>query len=69
MNSKLHFLRYEFKYLITSEQEKIILKRIIPYVVPDPFTKDSKSGSYEVISLYYDSPCFYYYQQKLEPSI
>lgn len=66
MNPKLHFQRFEFKYLITSDLEREIKKRIAPYVQKDPFVVDNKDGMYEVISLYYDSPKFYYYHQKID---
>ena len=64
MNPKLHFQRFEFKYLITTDLELEIKKRIAPYIKKDPFVAKNKNGMYEVISLYYDSPGFYYYRQK-----
>lgn len=66
MNPKLHFQRFEFKYLITQEIEEEIRKRIAPYVKSDPFVEGSSDGMYEVFSLYYDNPSFYYYQQKMD---
>jgi len=32
----------------------------------DGFAKDSAQGFYKVVSLYYDSPTFYYYHQKID---
>ena len=65
-NLKLHFQRFEFKYILNKEQEAAIKKRIAPYVVPDPFTRATRNGLYEVRSLYYDSPGFYYYHEKID---
>lgn len=65
-NPKLHFQRFEFKYLLTSELELKIKKRINPYIKKDPFVNKNKNGMYEVVSLYYDSPGFYYYKQKID---
>lgn len=61
---KLHFQRFEFKYFLTFEEFRDIRRRLAPYVSLDGFAKDSRSGFYEVISLYYDSPKFYYYHEK-----
>jgi hypothetical protein len=65
-NPKLHFQRFEFKYLITSDIEKEIKRRIKPYIKLDKFVENNSDKTYEVISLYYDSPVFYYYQQKVD---
>ena len=65
-NLKLHFQRFEFKYILTPDLEAQIKKRIMPYIKQDPFAVDTKNSSYEVISLYYDSPGFYYYRQKMD---
>lgn len=43
-----------------------IRKRIQRYVTLDGFAKKTKSGFYEVVSLYYDSPTFYYYHEKID---
>lgn len=65
-NPKLHFQRFEFKYLLTPDLESEIKKRILPYIKKDSFGAENKTGMYEVISLYYDSPGFYYYQEKID---
>ncbi|OGH59388.1 MAG: hypothetical protein A2725_00995 [Candidatus Magasanikbacteria bacterium RIFCSPHIGHO2_01_FULL_33_34] len=66
MNPKLHFQRFEFKYLITFDLELEIKKRIAPYIKKDSFVEKNKNGMYEVISLYYDSPGFFYYKEKID---
>jgi hypothetical protein len=63
---KLHFERFEFKYLITAEKEKEIKKWLKNYTVRDPFAENTADGSYEVCSLYYDSPAFYHYYEKID---
>ena len=61
---KLHFQRFEFKYLIDSDTERDLKQYIKPYVITDPFAENTKNGSYQVVSLYYDNPFFYYYHEK-----
>ncbi|KKQ27894.1 MAG: hypothetical protein US42_C0004G0033 [Candidatus Magasanikbacteria bacterium GW2011_GWC2_37_14] len=63
MGYNVHFQRFEFKYIITLAQEKEIMERIGKYLCPDSYVKESKTG-YEVRSLYYDSPQFFYYDEK-----
>lgn len=63
---KLHFQRFEFKYLLSFEEFREIRKYLDRYVVSDGFAKQSAGGFYEVISLYYDSPKFYYYHEKMD---
>lgn len=64
-NAKLHFRRFEFKYLLTTEEVESIKRHIRRYVEPDAFAAPY-GGSYKVYSLYYDSPRFYYYWQKMD---
>ncbi|MBI4114522.1 MAG: polyphosphate polymerase domain-containing protein [Candidatus Niyogibacteria bacterium] len=61
---KLHFQRFEFKYFLSPQEEFLIKKRIRPFMQLDEKVKNSSRGSYEVWSLYYDSPRLYYYEQK-----
>lgn len=63
---KLHFQRFEFKYFLSFEQFREIRKQLSRYVALDGFAKQSASGFYEVFSLYYDSPKFYYYHEKID---
>jgi len=65
-NLKLHFQRFEFKYSLTADQATTIKKKIAPYIVTDRFARDTQHGAYEVRSLYYDSPGFYYYHEKMD---
>lgn len=63
---KLHFQRFEFKYLLDFDQFQRISVRLKQYVSLDGFARSSSRGFYEVISLYYDSPKFYYYFEKID---
>ncbi|PIR69930.1 MAG: hypothetical protein COU47_00665 [Candidatus Niyogibacteria bacterium CG10_big_fil_rev_8_21_14_0_10_46_36] len=64
MLPKLHFQRFEFKYLLSPQQEFLIKKRIKPFMSRDPRAAESQTGSYEIWSLYYDSPRYFYYHEK-----
>ena len=64
--SKLHFQRFEFKYLVDVEQYEIIKRRLQKYLNHDPFVASNDSQSYDVISLYFDSPKFYSYWEKID---
>ncbi|PIP67259.1 MAG: hypothetical protein COW93_01160 [Parcubacteria group bacterium CG22_combo_CG10-13_8_21_14_all_41_9] len=67
--TKLHFQRFEFKYLLSFDEFNQIRKRLRQYVSLDGFARDSNKGFYEVISLYYDSPKFYYYYEKIDGAV
>lgn len=58
---KLHFRRFEFKYLVSSEQKNGIIKQIKPFMRLDPFV--TSGSSYLVTSLYFDSPTLTFYRQ------
>ena len=64
MDTALHFRRFEFKYLLNKAEESRIKSYLARYMVPDP--QAHKTGSYEVVSLYFDSPAFYYYHEKTD---
>lgn len=58
---KLHFRRFEFKYLVSSEQKDAITKQIKPFMYLDPFVMSG--SSYLITSLYLDSPTLTFYRQ------
>ena len=62
--SKLHFQRIEFKYILNKKQYYEIKHRLLHFFDHDAFS--SHEGTYEVISLYFDSPLFYYYAEKID---
>lgn len=58
---KLHFRRFEFKYLVSTEQKNKIIKQIQPFMYLDPFV--TSGSSYLITSLYLDSPSLTFYRQ------
>lgn len=56
---KLHFRRFEFKYMLTKEQSHQIKKQAQKFLTSDPFSKPT--GAYAVNSLYFDSPDLRFY--------
>lgn len=63
-NPKLHFQRFEFKYILNKRQYYEIANRLRRFFDRDTFGRDD--GAYEVVSLYFDSPRFYYYAEKID---
>jgi len=63
---KLHFQRFEFKYLIDLETVQKIKNYIFPYVITDQYAVGTQNLCYEVVSLYYDNPLYYYYYEKMD---
>ena len=66
MKTKLHFQRFEFKYLLNQKQEALVKNFIRPYLKRDGFAEGLPNGEYEVVSLYYDSPSLFFYHQKID---
>ena len=63
---KLHFQRFEFKYVLDMDQYHSIKDFLSRYMVLDRFAEDTAGGFYDVVSLYYDSPMFFYYWAKMD---
>jgi hypothetical protein len=59
-----NFNRFELKYLITLQQAERFKSGLQAYLVPDEHGKNN--GRYTVSSLYYDSPGFRCYWEKLD---
>ena len=57
-------LRHELKYLITREQYHAVLDHLQARMVPDRF--GDQDGAYAISSLYYDTPDYKAYWDKLE---
>src|SRR3989344_406711 len=66
MPPKLRFERFEFKYLLDVDQYQRVKKALSHFLVPDTAVAGLPHGFYEVISLYYDSPRFFYYWEKID---
>ncbi len=56
--------RFEIKYRLHCERSRKFLERIAPYIRSDPH--NSADGFYRVVSLYYDSPDFVCFVEKLD---
>lgn len=66
MKYKLRFERFEFKYLLDVDTYHAIRRHVAHFMSSDPETRGVPHGFYEVISLYYDSPRFYHYWEKID---
>src|SRR3989338_6693012 len=66
MPPKLRFERFEFKYVLDMETYQRVKKALANFLVPDEAVAGLPHGFYEVISLYYDSPRFFYYWEKID---
>jgi hypothetical protein len=68
MNDLCHtirsFNRFELKYIITLQQAERFKSALRAYLVPDEHGEDN--GRYALASLYYDSPDFRCYREKLD---
>ncbi len=66
MPPKLRFERFEFKYVLDVDVYARVKKALARFLVPDFAVEGLPHGFYEVISLYYDSPRFCYYWEKID---
>jgi hypothetical protein len=58
------FNRFELKYLLPIEAADLFRQELGAYLKPDGYGDDE--GSYAVSSLYYDSPAYRFYWEKME---
>ncbi len=59
-----HFNRFELKYLINLKQAEMIRKTLLYYLKPDEH--GNGDGHYSITSLYYDSPDYRCYWEKMD---
>lgn len=64
MSYRQEFERCELKYLVGHQVVAELLRRVEPFVRPDPH--NGEAGSYPVASLYYDTPRFDAFWEKLD---
>lgn len=57
------FKRYELKYLVTSEQKKLLLEAMDPYMRPDEY------GRSTICNLYFDTPDYLLVRRSLEKPV
>lgn len=58
--------RYEYKYLVPNSLIGKIREEISPFVKLDDYAKKQSIGQYTVRSIYYDSPQFSCYKEKID---
>jgi hypothetical protein len=58
VSSPLHFLRFEFKYLLDQRSRDAIEAELQPFVMLDPHVEGQQDREYFVRSLYFDTPSF-----------
>jgi len=58
--------RYEYKYLVSNDLIDTIRAEILPYMELDDFANKHSNGQYTVRSIYYDSPQFDCYREKVD---
>ena len=56
--TKLHFARYEFKYILTAALRRELESEFQYFVELDPFTAQRPGAKYFVRSLYFDNEAF-----------
>ena len=59
-------MRYEFKYLVPSEQYGALRNALQPFLTPDRFAMQQPNGRYTVRSIYFDTPDFEMYHTKID---
>lgn len=58
--------RYEYKFVVPVEKIERLRVLIEPYMEPDPFMKFGDREGYLVRSIYFDTPRYDYYHEKVE---
>jgi len=66
MKPRLHFSRFEFKYVLTQKQREALESEIQYFVELDPFTAGREGGRYFVRSLYFDDRSLTHYKEKVD---
>lgn len=59
-------MRYEFKYLVPSDQYQALHSAMTPFLRRDSFAARQDKGMYTVRSIYFDTPGFEMYHTKIE---
>ncbi|MBL7809732.1 MAG: polyphosphate polymerase domain-containing protein [Saprospiraceae bacterium] len=59
-------MRYEFKYLVPSEQYQLLHSAMLPFLRRDGFAAKQETGMYTVRSIYFDTPGFEMYHTKID---
>ncbi len=59
-------MRYEFKYLVPSENYTALRSALMPFLRLDSFAAQQPNGLYTVRSIYFDTPGFEMYHTKID---
>lgn len=59
-------MRYEYKYIVSESKLEILRQMVLPFVNVDEFAETSGSNQYTVRSVYFDTPRFDYYFEKID---
>ena len=66
MQTKLHFSRFEFKYVLTARAREELESQLQYFVELDPFVADREGAKYFVRSLYLDNEALDHYFEKTD---
>jgi hypothetical protein len=66
VQTKLHFSRFEFKYILGQGQRRELEREFQYFVELDPYTAGKPGGKYFVRSLYFDNAAFRNYYEKVD---
>lgn len=64
--TKLHFHRYEFKYVLDARLRRDIEGELAFFMDLDPYVADQPQARYHVRSLYFDDPAYTHYYNKID---
>jgi VTC domain len=59
-------MRFEFKYLVPTEQYEPLKESLLPFLQRDKFAQQQPNGMYTVRSIYFDTPGFEMFHTKVE---
>lgn len=62
---KLHFSRYEFKYLLPQSMKDELERELNFFMELDPYVAEKPGAQYLVRSLYFDNPMYTHYYDKI----
>lgn len=66
LTPKLHFSRYEFKYLLPLSLKEELERELKFFMDLDPYVAEKTGAQYLVRSLYFDNPMFTHYYDKID---
>lgn len=66
MNTNINKARFEYKYLVPNYLLDELRNDLAPYMKLDGFAQKMPNNEYTVRSIYYDSPKFFCYREKLD---